>query len=188
MNEIFDPHQSANVFQRESSLREASITADKGTNYGVVRLELLEHIYQNLYTQALLRSSPEHRILRYRTIASVEAGSAGSIRLRCENATALYEKCCEPVDEVLEFDVVILATGYTRDMHIGMLKPLMHLLPEGPTSSTCECMVQEDYRLCLEKTKVDLDKAGIWLQGCNEKTHGVSLAPTRYSSILTCIN
>ena len=83
-----------------TAIREGSITAEKSTNYGVVRLRLLEHIYQNLYTQSPLYSSPQHRILRYRTIASVEAVSAGSLRLRCQNATALYEKCYEPVDEL----------------------------------------------------------------------------------------
>ena len=100
--------------------------------------------------------------------------------MRCNNASALYEQCEEPVDEVLEFDAVVLATGYVRDLHETMLKPLRHLLGEKSVShtdgdgvGTVGWTVDEKYRVLFPDESVDGREAGIWLQGCNEKTHGV---------------
>ena len=95
--------------------------------------------------------------------------------MRCTNATALYEQSDEPVEEVLEFDAVILATGYVRDIHETMLKPLRHLLgsAHGDGVGKAEWMVDERYRVLFPDGNVDGGEAGIWLQGCNEKTHGV---------------
>lgn len=97
--------------------------------------------------------------------------------MRCNNATSLYEKSDEPVDEKLEFDAVVLATGYVRDLHQGMLKPLEGLLEgegEGEGGKR-EWRVDEKYRVLFPERNVDNGKAGIWLQGCNEKTHGVCI-------------
>lgn len=168
MNEIFDPEQPAHVFGRKSPFRELSITADKSTNYGVVRLELLEHIYNDLYMQTLNTNTPNHRILRYRTIESAKVGGAGTIQLHCHNSTADFEGSNDPTAEVLEFDAVIVATGYVRDYHTRLLQPLEHLNSKDELWA-----VDGDYRVKLDPAKVS-SKAGIWLQGCNEKTHGVS--------------
>ncbi|KAL8725249.1 MAG: hypothetical protein Q9181_006483, partial [Wetmoreana brouardii] len=180
VNEIFDPWQASNVFHRKSPLREASIVLDKATNYGVVRLELIESIYENLYTQSLLAAPgapPQHRILRYRNVTGLEDNGSSGVVMTCQNATALYEKSDEPVDEVLEFDAVILATGYVRDLHNRMLKPLEHLLPKfssGGKGESAKWSVDEHYRVVFPSDCVDNSQAGVWLQGCNEKTHGAS--------------
>ncbi|KAI4261363.1 MAG: hypothetical protein L6R42_003440 [Xanthoria sp. 1 TBL-2021] len=179
VNEIFDPEQTANMFHRKDPLRAASIIMDKATNYGVVRLELIERIYENLYAQSLLSppgSRPQNRILRYRTVTGLKSSPSGAAIITCENATSQYEKSDEPVNEQLDFDAVILATGYVRDLHLEMLKPLRRLAAQSTNSSgETECRVKEDYRVIFESGKVDQSQAGIWLQGCNEKTHGVSM-------------
>ncbi|KAI4095882.1 MAG: hypothetical protein LQ339_007120 [Xanthoria mediterranea] len=179
VNEIFDPEQIANMFHRKDHLRAASIIKDKATNYGVVRLELIERIYEDLYAQSLLSppgSRPQNRILRYRTVTGLKSSPSGAAIVMCDNATSQYEKCDEPVHDQLEFDAVILATGYVRDLHLEMLKPLQQLAAQ-PTGASegFEWRVSEDYRVVFESGKVDSSQAGIWLQGCNEKTHGVSM-------------
>lgn len=61
------------------------------------------------------------------------------------------------------------ATGYVRNAHEGMLSPVQSLLPEQEE----KFRVGRDYRVLLDEEKVD-GRAGVWLQGCNEGTHGVS--------------
>lgn len=176
VNEIFDPMQTANVFKRDSVLRAASIASNKATNYGVVRQELLERIYENLYLQSLhADSKDQHQIFRHRTILDTEINSAGAILLKSHNGTALYEKTNnEPLDETLEFQVVILATGYVRDAHLDIIEPLKHLLPKHLESDiSLEWPVSEDYRVLFDGEKVE-SETGLWMQGCNESTHGVS--------------
>jgi L-ornithine N5-monooxygenase len=175
VNEIFDPAQTANVFKRDTILRKESIAFSKGTNYGVVRQELIERIYENLYLQALHTDSKNrHQIFRYRTILDAGINSAGTISLKFHNATSLYEKSNEPLEEISEFDIVILATGYVRDTHFDIMGSLKHLLPEHlePNYSS-GWPVLEDYRVPFDDNKVDGSKAGVWMQGCNESTHGV---------------
>lgn len=183
VNEIFDPWQPSIFYKRKAPIREASILVDRATNYGVVRLELINSIYEKLYTQALAAgpgAQPQNRILRHRTVTGLTDHDRG-VTMRCKNATALYEQSEEPVEETLEFDAVILATGYVRDLHETMLKPLQHLLmkaplsPDGDGAGTAGWMVDERYRVLFPDENVDGREAGIWLQGCNEKTHGVCL-------------
>jgi L-ornithine N5-oxygenase len=71
--------------------------------------------------------------------------------------------------EFLKVDALIVATGYTRDAHEDMLKDLIHLNP-NPTGAW---QVGRNYKLGLNKDLVNED-AGIWLQGSNESSHGIS--------------
>lgn len=159
-------------------MRAASIISDRATNYGHVSIELIERIYENLYTQSLLLppgSPPQNPIMRYRTVTGLKSSPSGAAIVTCDNATSQYEKCDDPVDEQLEFDAVVLATGYARDIHLKMLEPLHHLVaqPRG-SSGKVDWRVAEDYGVVFDSQKVDRSQAGVWLQGCNEKTHGVS--------------
>ena len=73
-------------------------------------------------------------------------------------------------EDVLEVDALIVATGYVRDAHDDMLKPVQHL---RSLAHQDRWAVQRDYRVALDTAKVS-SQAGIWLQGCNESTHGLS--------------
>ena len=99
------------------------------------------------------------------------------------------------------FDIIIAATGYTRDAHEGLLEPTAHLLPPPPFSPTCspispysptsspspsspspppplpplsnpKYLVSRDYRVQYRAGAVE-SSCGIWLQGCCEESHGV---------------
>ena len=71
--------------------------------------------------------------------------------------------------EVLEVDALMVATGYQRDAHEQLLEEVRGLRPAGQTAWA----PGRDYRVALDASKVSAG-AGIWLQGCNEKTHGLS--------------
>ena len=51
------------------------------------------------------------------------------------------------------------------------------------SSSSQTWQIQRNYALTLDPQKVDTSTAGIWLQGCNESTHG--LADTLLSTLAT---
>lgn len=76
-------------------------------------------------------------------------------------------------EEELEVDYVFVATGYKRDAHVGMLAEVRDLLSEELRKEG-KFAVERNYRVMTDDKKVDESQAGIWLQGCNEGTHGVS--------------
>jgi L-ornithine N5-oxygenase len=76
------------------------------------------------------------------------------------------------LEEELEVDYVFAATGYRRNAHAEMLEEIRELLPEQHAKEG-NFLVARNYRIQYDEQKVD-GKAGVWLQGCNEKTHGVS--------------
>ena len=75
----------------------------------------------------------------------------------------------EEGQETLEVDALMVATGYYRNAHEQMLSRAQHLRPAGQTGWT----PRRDYRVEMDESKVS-ESAGIWLQGCNEQTHGLS--------------
>ncbi|KAF2865951.1 L-ornithine 5-monooxygenase (L-ornithine N(5)-oxygenase) [Massariosphaeria phaeospora] len=187
VNEIFNPARVDSTFNRASELRASSIREDKGTNYGVVRLNLLEHIYETLYMQRVrYGNSPEaevhwpHRIMPYRCVTEVENSPVvkDGVRLHIRDQSPLY--LSEVPDatetrEILDFDAVFVATGYHRDLHETLLQDARHLMPRGALNDA-KWEVQRDYRLHFADNTVG-DDAGVWLQGCCESSHGVSGFP-----------
>lgn len=179
VNEIFDPSRVSSIYSQDSAIRAASIAADRNTNYGVVRLPLLERIYETLYTQRLRHSSEDewpHRILPYRTVTSVEDSpkSRNGVRLHIYNGSGKYGMPSGGQEhEVMDADAVIVAAGYKRDSHEELLRNARHLMPGGDGAGK-KWAVRRDYGVRFEPGTVSED-AGIWLQGCNEDTHGVSL-------------
>lgn len=185
VNEIFNPNRVQSTFNRDPTLRAKTLTEDKGTNYGVVRLNLLEHIYETLYTQRLRIGNSEeaqkkwpHQILPYRYVVDATESPAlpGGIRLIARDQSPLYfsnTPGATEQQEVLDFDAVFVATGYQRDMHETLLKDARHLMPAGVLEDA-KWTVGRDYKVSFADKKVASD-AGVWLQGCCEKTHGVSV-------------
>lgn len=184
VNEIFNPSRVDSTFSREPARRATTIKEDKATNYGVVRLNLLERIYETLYLQRIrYGNSPEaesfwaHRILPYRCVTNVEDSpvAKGGIRLHVQDRSPLYLSDIPDTEErteILDVDAVFVATGYHRDLHETLLKDARHLMPGGD-SKDAKWKVGRDYQLWFEDKKVG-ENAGVWLQGCCESTHGLS--------------
>ncbi|KAE9371368.1 L-ornithine N5-oxygenase sida [Stipitochalara longipes BDJ] len=171
VNEIFDPDRVDGIYSQNPSERAAAIDLDRGTNYGVVRLELLEHLYQKQYMQRLESSDESKwrcRIIPNRTVLSTSQASNSGILLRLGEPDETKRAAVEE----LEVDYVFTATGYVRNAHESMLSEVRNLIPEG-LQKDGKFTVARDYRVQLDAAKVD-GRAGVWLQGCNEGTHGLS--------------
>ncbi|KAL2018432.1 hypothetical protein VTK56DRAFT_851 [Thermocarpiscus australiensis] len=202
VNSIFNPEFVDALYPKSSAYR-ANLLADaRATNYGVVRLELIEHLYEIMYHQKRTLGADEkkwpHRILAGRDVVGVE-----------DKADRLHVKVARlPVpgiqdgplleEEGLDVDLVICATGYKRTAHVDMLKDTWHLLPEADAvdsgsraprndrwlvetpnvgsaqePSTRVMEVGRDYGVRFSAGAV-APGSGIWLQGCCEATHGLS--------------
>lgn len=190
VNEVFDPERTDDTFSQDPIVRAEAIRLDKATNYGVVRLELLEHLYDTLYTQQLKYGDDEthwpQRLLNYREVESVTDLPENRLRLHIRNDSAKYRKAQAPTHETLDVDLVMIASGYRRDVHEDLLEKVRHLQPGGPQPGQ-KWTVTRDYRAVTEKNTVAQD-SGIWLQGCNEGTHGVCFEPlfhSRMNNLLT---
>jgi L-ornithine N5-oxygenase len=112
---------------------------------------------------------PQAQILTNRIVTSASAGKDG-LELVVKNSSS--EKLADGKDgeeEVMNVDYVFAATGYRRDAHVRMLEGCEELKPKGEEG----WRVARDYRVLLREGAVQRG-AGIWLQGCNEGTHGVS--------------
>ncbi|KAH7411143.1 L-lysine 6-monooxygenase (NADPH-requiring)-domain-containing protein [Cadophora sp. MPI-SDFR-AT-0126] len=171
VNEIFDPDRVDGIYSQPSTERAAALALDRGTNYGVVRLSLLEHIYEQLYMQRLTAPTESHwraRIIPNRTVVSATQTLNSSVLLKL--ADTIESKRLDGEEEEVEVDYVFTATGYVRNAHEGMLSEVRELLPSGGKGAW---EVGRDYRVKFEEGVVD-ERAGVWLQGCNEKTHGLS--------------
>ena len=168
-------------------MRTHNLTQDRGTNYGVVRLELLESIYSDLYTQRLKYSREDewpHRILNHCAVTGWDDLPNNRIALTVRrDADHDGPSKGTPSVHILSADVVIVATGYRRDAHEGLLKSTRHLLP----NSDHDFSVGRDYKVEFRNGAIK-DDAGIWLQGCNESSHGVRKRvklPSNSTDVLT---
>ncbi|GAB7361956.1 hypothetical protein MBLNU230_g1993t1 [Neophaeotheca triangularis] len=193
VNEIFDPERVDQVWQLAPEIRQRRLLEDKSTNYGVVRPELLEEIYGDLYSQRV-RGETRLQILNFREVVGVETGvKGGGVRLRVRDLARGFAAADEgdggqrsdadadaDAEEFMDVDAVVVASGYRRDAHEEMLRGVEGLKPlasggdsgkEGRKAAKWE--VQRDYRVKTRPGAVSED-AGIWLQGCNEGTHGLS--------------
>ncbi|KAF7719469.1 Uncharacterized protein PECH_005247 [Penicillium ucsense] len=169
VNEIFNPERVEQFYQLPQDERHARIARDKATNYSVVRLELIEEIYNTMYLQRIRNpdeSTWQHRILPERKVARIEHHNSNSpMRIHVQSVN----EDDTAHNESLDVDALMVATGYQRDAHEQLLEQVRALRPEGQSAWS----TGRDYRVALDKSKVSPD-AGIWLQGCNEKTHGLS--------------
>ena len=194
VNEIFNPSRIDTTYNQDPVLRSTTLALDKGTNYGVVRLPLLEHIYETLYMQRITYgNSPAeeehwpHRIMPYRRVVDLEDTKNGGVRLHVQDSSPLYlsEECgATERMETLDVDAVFVATGYHRDLHETLLKDARHLMPGGDLQDA-KWTVQRDYKINFEDKRVSED-AGVWLQGCCERTHGVSFTTHPFHDELRC--
>lgn len=173
VNEIFDPDRVDGIFAQEERERAEALKLDRGTNYGVVRLSLLEALYERLYMQRLTSSSsePKAQILPQKVVLSATQTTEDKVLLKLGSTKAGAKK---EDQEELEADYVFTATGYIRNAHESMLSEVRNLLPEKGKEE--KFPVGRDYRVLFGEERVDDSKAGVWLQGCNEGTHGVSLS------------
>ena len=171
VNEIFDPERVDGIFAEGAALREQRIKADKATNYGVVRLGLLEHLYERFYMQRLKSEDERDWQVRLKTNRKVIRSKEVDGKLLLSFGKVVEDATPEGKEDLL-VDAVFVATGYERNAHEGMLIKTRGLLTETARDLK-KFPVRRDYKIAFDENKV-AGNAGVWLQGCNESTHGVS--------------
>ena len=164
MNEIFDPERVDTFYDLPTESRQKTIWSGKATNYGVVRSELLDRMYENMYYQRLHQpdqSKWHYKIVAWREVIGFEECSDHRLRLKIKDTSDGEISMSDS-----SFDLVILGTGYERKGHETLLEPTRYLLEENCFA------VERNYRVKFRKDSVAND-CGIWLQGCCEESHGV---------------
>ena len=133
-------------------------------------------MYEKLYMQRLRNPDASQwrcNIISNRTIITASQFSNSSVVLKLGVPEEKRRQQDINVEEDLEVDYVFTATGYLRNAHEDMLSEVRSLLPSDLVKEG-KFPVARDYRVQYDEEKVD-EGAGVWLQGCNEGTHGVSL-------------
>lgn len=213
VNSIFNPSYIDTLYPRSAAHRKSLLADARSTNYAVVRLELIEKLYERMYEQRRELGTDErrwpHRILGATDVVGLESGEPGDEPLRLhirslfdvadgnDSGIGSVDGHSEAGDEILDVDLIIAATGYQRKSHLTIMDDVAYLLPgheevirsaETETSVTDSTVrlsngvskptlrnlrVARDYSVQFAEGKV-AHGSGIWLQGCNEGTHGVS--------------
>ncbi|KAK3937944.1 L-ornithine N(5)-monooxygenase [Diplogelasinospora grovesii] len=139
VNSIFNPTFIDSLYPKSSAYRQSLLADARATNYGVVRLELIEHLYEKMYEQRRVLGPDErkwpHRIVGGRSVVNVEE-DGDQLRIKLTSCVLGEQVLDGPLpEEVLDADLVICATGYRRTAHVDMLKEAWPLLParvDGP--------------------------------------------------------
>ena len=88
MNEVLNPERVDTFYDLPAEPRQKSIWSDKATNYGVVRPELLDRMYERMYHQRLHeqdQSKWQHKIIAWREVVGVAECSIGQLQRKLRN-------------------------------------------------------------------------------------------------------
>ena len=147
--------------------RQKNIQSNKATNYGVVRPELIDHLYEVMYQQRLREPDEnkwQRRIVPWKEVVGCERQLDGRLLLLLRDTLT-----GEPSTSDACYDLVLAGTGYERKSHESLLSPTKEFLQSN------QFEVERDYKVKYRKDAV-ADSCGIWLQGCCEDSHGVSFS------------
>ncbi|KAL9613822.1 MAG: hypothetical protein Q9167_001669 [Letrouitia subvulpina] len=164
VNEVFDPERTDIFYDLPDEAQHKSIASNKATNYGVVRPELLDHLYKIMYQQRLHEpdeSKWQRQIIPWTEVTGYEKQDDRRVRLQLRDTST-----GQPGLSGASYDLVIVGTGYERNAHEALLEPTRGLL----LSERYE--VERDYRVKYQ-TEAVAEDCGIWLQGCCEESHGL---------------
>lgn len=153
VNEIFNADFTDYVFNRPGPERAALLDEFWHTNYAAPDRALLEQLFDVFYQQRVTGDA-RHRFLRRHEVRSVRAAADG-IHLTLLDLDTQREATAR-------YDTVVLGTGYERDLHKSILKPLSPYLGDFE--------VDRHYRVQSAASF----QPGIYLQGACEASHGLS--------------
>ncbi len=156
-NRIFDPAAVDEYYDAPPAVKRMLLDYHRNTNYSVVDTELIEELYRRAY-QEQVTGHRRLRILHTSKVLDVRDGEGPVVTtLECLASGERTELTC---------DAVVLATGYRPVCPLGLL---------GQARSLCmTCVggmvdVHRDYRIATTPAT----RAGIYLQGATEHTHGL---------------
>ncbi|KAH9812412.1 L-ornithine-N-5-monooxygenase-like protein [Melampsora americana] len=199
-NEIFDPDSTETFYQlgqkgKVKDAREIVLDECKPTNYGVVNPETLKSLYETIYAQKVEEEiqikghNPNQTKIKIINHSIIKEIDSSSLIVTIENVLT-----GERIQK--SYDLIILGTGYTRQSwkqilfnpippsKVHPIKTLSNLfLNQSQTEHQMinSLQISRNYRLnlphpLLNETHQDEQsffRPTIWLQGCNESTHGI---------------
>ena len=175
VNEIFDANFVDFVHATPSGMQSDLMTQHYDTNYSVVDADLIRRLYAIHYAEKVSGRARLH-FHNLSTVTQVlEAGDAVRIA---------YSDMSGAGPRTLEVDAAVLATGYTYPNPPKVLSALGEFICLDAASG--KAVVDRHYRMHTDARLA----AGIYVQGCNESTHGLSdtllsILPIRSEEILT---
>ncbi|MBB3037943.1 lysine N(6)-hydroxylase/L-ornithine N(5)-oxygenase family protein [Hoyosella altamirensis] len=150
-NRIFDPAVVDEFHHAPAAVRRRLLDLHRGVNYSVVDPDLIAKLYAAEYRE---RVSGQRRLFMRR------ASQLTRVQERPDGVDVTIRSDLDGLDDELTCDAVVFATGFTP----APLQPLFGTLVAQPPAVT------RDYRL---STSPGI-RAGIYLQGGVEHTHGIS--------------
>ncbi|MDM7487122.1 lysine N(6)-hydroxylase/L-ornithine N(5)-oxygenase family protein [Rhodococcus indonesiensis] len=153
-NRIFDPATVDELHAAPEAERERLLALHRSTNYSVVDPDLIAALYAAEYRE---------RVGGRRRLFMRRASEVGAVTETATGIEVDVRSTLDGLTDTLTCDAVVLATGFDA----APLPPLLGAL--APESSPLRT-VDRDYRL---PTAGDV-RAGIYLQGGTEKTHGLT--------------
>ncbi|MEJ2866091.1 SidA/IucD/PvdA family monooxygenase, partial [Actinomycetospora flava] len=157
-NRIFDPDAVDHFYEAPGEVKQMLMDYHANTNYSVVDPELINALYSRAYQEKVAGTQRLHVHGATRVSAMRDAGADIEIDL---------EFLPTGERETVRTDVVVYATGY---------RPIDPTSLLGDIGGWCrraddgELLVERDYRIT---TTAPL-RAGVYLQGPTEHTHGIS--------------
>ncbi|MGX9885414.1 lysine N(6)-hydroxylase/L-ornithine N(5)-oxygenase family protein [Streptomyces sp. NPDC002276] len=176
-NQIFDPDAVDEYYVAPEHVRRRLVDYHRNTNYAVVDLELIQDLYARSYQEQVRGTRPRLVMMNVSRLASLSQ-EADAVRLVVEHL---------PTGELTEFetDAVVFGTGYRPADPLTLLGSLADQLKLDDRSRP---HLDRDYRLVT----TDRIRAGIYLQGPTEHTHGLastllSVTAVRAGEILAAV-
>ncbi|MCX5213301.1 lysine N(6)-hydroxylase/L-ornithine N(5)-oxygenase family protein [Kitasatospora sp. NBC_00240] len=176
-NQIFDPDAVDEYYVAPEHVRRRLVDYHRNTNYAVVDLELIQDLYARSYREQVQGTRPRLVMMNVSRLASLSQ-EADAVRLVVEHL---------PTGELTEFetDAVVFGTGYRPADPLALLGSLVDQLKLDDQSRP---HLDRDYRLVT----TDRVRAGIYLQGPTEHTHGLastllSVTAVRAGEILAAV-
>ncbi|MFD7287022.1 lysine N(6)-hydroxylase/L-ornithine N(5)-oxygenase family protein [Streptomyces sp. NPDC059863] len=157
-NRIFDPEAVDEYFTAPDDIKRKLMGYHGNTNYSVVDIDLIDDLYRQSYQEKVLGNER----LRFLNISRLTAVEEIGNQVRATVTSLVTGE-----EEVLDADVVVLATGYSQADPLGLL---------GEVADSCRrddqgrVRVERDYRVTTDPEL----RCGIYLQGGTEHTHGIT--------------
>nr|WP_269328719.1 lysine N(6)-hydroxylase/L-ornithine N(5)-oxygenase family protein [Kineosporia babensis] len=175
-NRIFDPEAVDDFYDAPAEVKQMLTGYHSNTNYSVVDGDLIEELYRRQYQEKVTG----HERLTMMNVSRVEA-----VREQADQVSVTVRSLATGRSVDMDADLAVFATGYD---HVDPRPLLGDLAPDCRLDAEGRLKVQRDYRV---ETSPGI-RAGIYLQGGTEHTHGLSSAllstiAVRSGEILTSV-
>ncbi|MEH1164053.1 lysine N(6)-hydroxylase/L-ornithine N(5)-oxygenase family protein [Micromonospora sp. CPCC 205539] len=166
-NRVFDPAAVDDYYMASPQVKQMILDYHGNTNYSVVDHDLIEDLYRRVY-QEKVRGEERLRLLNVsRVVQAVRSG---------DRVQTVVESMITGSRTALDADAVVFATGYRTPDPAWLLGDFAE---EFQRDDAGQVRVSRDYR--IETTP--RVRAGIYLQGGTEHTHGISSSLLSNTSI-----